>query len=99
MCDVDVTQYTPLFRIYSPVLLLLLVIIMQLSLLLFFLISTVYVNSWSLEVINQVNACPGRSYCTLKLFTANWQQKDLCQGTSSILIDRNALLFRLLRSN
>ena len=62
---------------------------MQFSLLLLFLFSTAFVDGWSLEVINQVNPCPGRSYCTLKLFTANWQQKDLCRGTSSILFERD----------
>jgi hypothetical protein len=62
---------------------------MQFSLLLFFLLSTAYVDGWSLQVINQVNTCPGRNYCTLKLFTANWQQNDLCQGTSSVLFERD----------
>jgi hypothetical protein len=62
---------------------------MQFSLSLFFLLSTAYVDGWSLKVINQVNACPGREYCTLKLFTANWQQNDLCRGTSSVLFERD----------
>ena len=62
---------------------------MQFSLLFFFLLSTAYVNGWSLEVVNQVNACSGRSYCTLKLFTANYQQKDLCEGTSSVLSEKD----------
>ena len=58
-------------------------------LLLIVLLSTAHVDSWSLHVINQVHACPGRHYCTLKLFTANWQQKDLCRGTSSVLVERD----------
>lgn len=61
---------------------------MQFLLPLVFLFSTASVDGWSLKVINLVNTCPGRDYCTLKLFTANWQQKDLCQGTSSALFGR-----------
>jgi hypothetical protein len=60
---------------------------MQFYLLLFYLLSTAYVDGWSLQVSNQVNPCPGRNYCTVKLFTANWQQKDLCRGTSSVLFE------------
>ena len=63
---------------------------MQFSLLLLIvLLSTAHVDGWSLHVIHQVNACPGRNYCTLKLFTANWQQKDLCRGTSSVLFEKD----------
>lgn len=62
---------------------------MQFSLLPFFLLSAAYVEGWSLEAINQVNTCPGRNYCTLKLFTANGQQTELCRGISSVLFERD----------
>ncbi|KAL0487827.1 FabZ [Acrasis kona] len=40
------------------------------------------VQGYSLKVVNKVNPCSGRSYCTLKMFYTGYQQKDLCLGAT-----------------